>query len=60
MAVTASREQDALPGAEVTRVRPVERYGLLVMMAVGVAAALYLRLWLLGHAGLNSTKLPSD
>jgi Dolichyl-phosphate-mannose-protein mannosyltransferase len=54
MAVTASREQDSLPGAEVTRVRPVERYGLLVMIAVCLAVALYLRLWLLGHAGLNS------
>jgi predicted membrane-bound mannosyltransferase len=54
MAVTASREQGALPGGEVTRVRPVERYGLVVMIAVGLAVALYLRLWLLGHGGLNS------
>ncbi len=37
-----------------TRVLPVERYGLMVMIAVGLAVALYLRLWLLGHAGLNS------
>ncbi len=54
MAVTASADRDSLPRTAVTPAHPVERYGLLVVVLACLAVALCLRVWLLGHAGLNS------
>jgi len=54
MAVTASADRDSLPRTAATPAHPVERYGLLVAVLACLAVALCLRVWLLGHAGLNS------
>ncbi len=54
MAVTASAYRDSLPRTAVTPAHPAERYGLLVAVLACLAVALFLRVWLLGHAGLNS------
>lgn len=54
MAVTASVDQDFSPRTEMTPAQLLERYSLLVVILGSILVALYLRLWLLGHAGLNS------
>ena len=54
MAVTASPDRDSLPRTPATPAHPVERYVLVVALVGCIGVALGLRVWLLGHAGLNS------